>query len=86
MERILAGADVVCASASKLIREKVGPRALIQLGFTIPVFALTKSGKELLLSYLMEFNESIVAFKTKRMPYLVKDKGPKLKDPNFKDY
>jgi len=77
VNRILMGADVVCASASRLVRERVGPRALLQLGLTIPVFALTSFGKELLLSYLMEFSESIVAFRTRRMPYIVEGRGPK---------
>jgi len=76
VERILKGADVVCASASRLIREKIGPRALLQLGLTIPVFALTKLGKELLLLYLMDFEESVVAFRTRKMPYLVQGRGP----------
>lgn len=79
VRRIIAGADVVCASASQLIRERVGPKALVQLGLTIPVFALTRLGKELLLSYLMEFNESIVAFRSRNMPHLVEGRGPRLK-------
>ena len=77
VSRILIAADVVCASASRLIRERVGPKALLQLGLTIPVFALTRLGKDLLLSYLTEFNGSIVAFRTRTMPYLVEDRGPK---------
>ena len=71
------GADIVCASASKLIREKVGPKALLQLGLTIPVFAITRLGKELLLSYLVEFGERVVAFRTSRMPYLIEGRGPR---------
>jgi putative methanogenesis marker protein 8 len=78
--RILRGADVVCASASALIREKVGPKALMQLGLTIPVFALTRNGKMLLLSYLMESNENIVAFRSRGMPYAVEGKGPELRE------
>jgi len=77
VDRILIGADVVCASASKLIREKVGPKALLQLGLTIPVFALTRLGKELLLSYLIDFDESLVVFRTSKMPYLIEGRGPK---------
>jgi len=77
VDRILMGADVVCASASRLIRDRVGPNAILQLGLTIPVFALTRLGKELLLSYLMEFGESLVAFRTGRMPYLVDGRGPR---------
>ncbi len=78
--KILTGADIVCASASRLIREKVGPKALMQLGLTIPVFALTRLGKELLLSYLMEFNESIVSFRTRQLPYFTERKGPMLRE------
>jgi putative methanogenesis marker protein 8 len=77
--RILKGADVVCASASRLVRERIGPRALLQLGVVIPVFALTRLGKKLLLSYLMDFDESLVAFRTRKMPYIVEGKGPKLR-------
>lgn len=75
-ERVLAGADVICASASRIIREGVGPKALIQLGIAIPVFGLTKLGKKLILTYLMNFNESIVVFRTRKMPYVVEDRAP----------
>jgi putative methanogenesis marker protein 8 len=78
VERILAYADIVCASASKLIREKVGPKALMQLGVTIPVFALTKSGKNLMLAYLKNFNDKLVVFRIRKLPYLVEGKGPKI--------
>lgn len=78
--RILVGADVVCASASRLIRERVGPKALVQLGLTIPVFAWTRFGKELMLTYLAEFSGGIVAFRSKSMPYLIEGRGPRLKE------
>lgn len=80
VERILSGADIVCASASKLIREKVGSKALLQLGVAIPVFALTDLGKKLILSYLTRFNEKIVIFKTRKMPYIVEERSPKIMD------
>ena len=79
-ERILNGADVVCASASKIIREKVGSKALMQLGVAIPLFALTKLGKRLLLTYLMYFDESIIAFRSRKMPYVVEGRGPEIKE------
>ncbi|MEM1586017.1 MAG: DUF2099 family protein [Candidatus Bathyarchaeia archaeon] len=79
-EIISSGADVVCASASKIIREVVGPRALMQLGITIPVFVLTKLGKKLLLSYLNRFEDKIVVFRTTNLPYLVKGRGPRLRE------
>ena len=72
-------ADVACASASKLLREEVGTKALLQLGVTIPVYALTNKGKRLVLAYLSEFKDKLVAFRTGRLPYLAEKKGPKLK-------
>lgn len=79
-ERIISGADVVCASASRIIRETVGSKALMQLGIAIPVFALTPLGKKLLISYLERFEGKIVAFRAHSLPYLVDERGPKLRD------
>ena len=78
IERILAYADVTCAGASKLLREKVGPEALVQLGVTIPVFALTNFGKDLMLAYLEKFEDKIVIFRTSKLPYQVEGRGPKI--------
>ncbi len=64
----------------RLVREQIGPKALMQLGTAIPIFALTELGKRLLLSYLMEFDESLVAFRTKKLPYIVGEKSPKLEE------
>ncbi len=75
----IAKADVVCASASKILRNEIGKRALMQLGVTIPVYALTEKGKRLILAYLAEFQDKIVAFRTSKLPYETEDKGPKLK-------
>jgi putative methanogenesis marker protein 8 len=76
--RHIANADVVTASASKIIREQIGPKALMQVGVTIPVFALTMRGKKTMLAYFSRFNDKIVAFRT-NLPYLVEQRGPKLK-------
>jgi len=70
-------ADIVCASASKLVREKIGPMALMQMGVSIPVFVLTEFGKKLALTYLMKMRCSFVAFRAK-MPYIVNEKQPVL--------
>jgi putative methanogenesis marker protein 8 len=75
----IADADVACASASKVLRSRIGNRALLQLGATIPVYALTERGKRLVLSYLAEFSHRLVVFRTGKLPYDVKDKGPRLK-------
>jgi putative methanogenesis marker protein 8 len=75
----IAKADVACASASKILRKEIGKRARLQLGVTIPVYALTEKGKRLTLAYLAEFQDKIVAFRTSKLPYQAEDKGPKLK-------
>lgn len=68
-------ADIVCASASKLILERIGPKALMQLGIHIPVFVLTKLGKKIVLRYL-EVVKSPILVSRVRMPYIVEDKLP----------
>ncbi|MEM3577386.1 MAG: DUF2099 family protein [Candidatus Bathyarchaeia archaeon] len=80
----IAKADIACASASRILREKIAPKALMQLGVTIPVYALTDKGKRLVLVYLSEFGEKLVVFKASKLPYNVEGKGPrpKLSDDN----
>jgi putative methanogenesis marker protein 8 len=80
----IANADIVCASASRILRAKIGKKALLQLGVTIPVYALTEKGKRLVLEYLAEFKDKLVAFRTSKLPYHAANVGPKLntKTPN----
>ena len=73
--RHIANADVVTASASRIIREQIGPEALMQLDVTIPVFALTQRGKEIMLAYLSKFDQKVVVFRA-HLPYIVEQKGP----------
>jgi putative methanogenesis marker protein 8 len=75
----IAKADIVCASASKILRNEMGKRALLQLGVAIPVFALTDRGKRLVLAYLETFKDKLVIFRTGKLPYEVEGKSPKLK-------
>lgn len=72
----IAKADIVCASASTILRKAIGSRALLQVGATIPVFALTARGKELILAYLAAFKEKLVVFRTSRLPYEISNRGP----------
>jgi len=74
----IMNADLVCASASQILRERVGPKALVQIGVTIPIFALTERGKKMVLSYLSRFADKIVVFRS-RLPYLAEERGPTLK-------
>jgi putative methanogenesis marker protein 8 len=73
----IAKADVVCASASKILRTKIGKKAALQLGATIPVYALTEKGKRLVLAYLAEFKDKLVIFRTSKLPYETKNRGPR---------
>lgn len=75
----IARADVVCASASRILREEIGKKAILQLGVTIPVYALTDKGKRLVLAYLAEFKDRLVIFRAGKLPYEVEGKGPRLK-------
>jgi putative methanogenesis marker protein 8 len=74
----IEAADIVWASASKILRESIGAKALMQVGVGIPVFILTKRGKEIMLSYLMDFKDKIVIFRS-QLPYLVDGRSPVLK-------
>ncbi len=74
----LLKADVVCASASRIVREKVGSKAIMQLGVAIPVFVLTQEGKRIILEYLLSFKDEIVVFRD-QLPYLVPSREPVLK-------
>jgi putative methanogenesis marker protein 8 len=67
--------DLVWACNSKVVREMVAPRALLQLGVAIPVFALTDKGKRAIFAHLMKMKEPLVAFRTK-LPYLVPARLP----------
>jgi len=73
----LLKADIVCASASKLVRRLVGSKAQMQLGVSIPIFALTKLGKNLLLAHLSKLDDKLVVFRSRKLPYTVEEKAPK---------
>lgn len=75
----IAKADVVCASASKILRNRIGEKAMAQLGVVIPVFVLTEKGKKLILAYLETFKDKLVIFRTGNLPYEVENRSPKLK-------
>lgn len=76
----ISKADIACASASKILRNEIGSKALMQLGMTIPVYALTEKGKRLILAYLAEFQDKLVVFRTQTLPYQAQGKGPRLKE------
>lgn len=73
----LLNADLVWASASKYVREIVGPRAIMQLGLSSPVFILTDKGKKILLHHLKYVDFPLVIHRVKP-PYLKKGPEPLL--------
>lgn len=55
--------DLVWSCASKAVREVAGKKAMLQMGISIPVFALTMMGKRLLLNRALHFREPLVMHK-----------------------
>lgn len=67
--------DIVTGCASRTVRDVVVP--LMQAGTSVPMFALTKKGKELLLERAKEI-ESPLLINTTKLPVLPEHKQPKL--------
>jgi len=74
--RLVAVADIVTACASKWIWQVAGARALVQAGTAVPVFALTKRGKQLILDKIARSDRPILVSGSKLPVY-----GPELPDP-----
>ena len=68
-EMMASSADIVTACASGTIRGIAGTRALLQAGVSVPVFAMTKRGKDLILEKIRQ-SDAPVLFKTTRLPAL----------------
>jgi len=71
----LLNADLVWASASRHVREIVGPNAILQLGLSIPVFILSGYGKRIVLNHLKYIDYPLVVHRIK-LPYLKKGPEP----------
>jgi putative methanogenesis marker protein 8 len=72
--RLLAIADVVTGCASKHIRELVKP--LVQVGTSVPLFGLTKWGKEMLIERAKEVEQPLL-INTMSLPVLPRHKQPR---------
>lgn len=72
--RTLAVADIVTSCASRAIREQVRP--LVQVGTAVPLFALTKWGKELLVERAKEVDQPLL-INTMPLPVLPPHKQPR---------
>ena len=68
-EMLVSAADLVTACASKNIREIAGKKALLQAGDAVPIFAVTKKAKELIIEKTRQSNDQVL-FKTTKLPAL----------------
>jgi len=67
-ERMAAVADIVTGCASKWIREAAANAALLQAGVSVPVFALTEKGKELIAAKVKTTKQHLL-IKVERLPF-----------------
>jgi putative methanogenesis marker protein 8 len=72
--RLVGASDLVTACASRPIREIAGPLALVQAGISIPVFAMTHKGKDLIIEKI-RISEDPVLIKPTKLP-VVGDREP----------
>ena len=68
-EMFVSAADLVTSCASKTLREFAGKKALLQAGVAVPIFAVTKKAKDLIIEKIRQSNEPVL-FKTTRLPAL----------------
>lgn len=59
-EELADGCDIVWSCASKAVREVAGKKAKLQIGISIPVFAMTRAGKRLVLNRAVNFDDKLV--------------------------
>jgi putative methanogenesis marker protein 8 len=64
-EMLVAASDIVTSCASRTIREAVGRNALVQAGVAIPVFAMTMTGKNLIMEKIRLSLEPVLVKSTK---------------------
>lgn len=67
--------DLVWSCASKAVREVVSGRDALQIGISIPVFALTYEGRRLLLNRALHFKGGLVVHRAS-IPLIPEDKQP----------
>jgi len=68
-ESMVAAADLMTGCASKAVRESAGAKALLQAGVSVPIFALTKKGKEIIIEKIRQTDEQVLV-KPMKLPAL----------------
>ncbi len=71
---LLGKMDIITGCASRIVREAVKP--VLQAGTSVPMFAITQKGKELLLERAKEV-DSPVLVSTEKLPVLPEHKQPR---------
>jgi putative methanogenesis marker protein 8 len=74
-EELCDSADLITACASPHLRALAKEKALVQAGTAVPIFALTRMGKELLLERAKEVNDPLLV-NTMRLPVLPEERQP----------
>jgi putative methanogenesis marker protein 8 len=64
-EMLVAASDLVTSCASGTIREVAGKKALVQAGIAIPIFAITRAGKMLIIEKIRQSDEPLLVKPTK---------------------
>ena len=68
-EMLVSAADFVTSCASGTLREVAGKKALLQAGVAVPIFAITKKAKDLIIEKIRQSSDQVL-FKTTRLPVL----------------
>lgn len=66
-EILALSADLVTCCASGTIREIAGKKALLQAGVAVPILAMTKKGKDLILDKIRQSSDPVL-IKTTKLP------------------
>lgn len=74
-QALAESSDLVWSCASSAVRDVVGKRAKMQIGISIPVFALTEVGKRLILNRAMHFAGPLVLHRAS-LPLVPEAKQP----------
>jgi putative methanogenesis marker protein 8 len=73
--RLAKSCDIVWACASQAVRDVVGPKAMMQIGTGIPVFALTRLGKLIMLNRALNMSDQFLVQRAK-LPKLENERQP----------
>ncbi|MEM1625307.1 MAG: DUF2099 family protein [Candidatus Nezhaarchaeales archaeon] len=68
VEILVSTCDIITSCASKWVREIAGRKALLQAGTIIPVFAMTRRAKDLVLEKLKNMERQVLV-KLERLPF-----------------